>query len=241
VRDGSGVRRQADWYWSRLAAAVAGLFLVVNLVALGGIWQTLSRAPTGADLKHAADVEVARRWQTWPAGQIFPDRIPYSVVGETEYASRVGIAPNPDCEAAVDPALAPILSREHCRAVLRATYLDQMQGVVVTLGVAAFPDEQAAYRARAALVSGPDWLKAFSPAGTAAARFRDAARQSGTAERAGPYVVFTTAGQPDGRPAASVPHPRTGVFEGVPQLGHAVAAALAAPAVPDCKSRNWQC
>lgn len=220
---------------------MAGLFLAVNLAALGGLWQNLSRTPTGADLRHAANAEVTRRWLVWPAGRIFPDRIPYSVIGETEYASRVGIAPGTDCAAAVDPGLRPVLSGAGCRALLRATYLDQMQGVVVTVGVAAFPDERAAYRARAALVSGPEWLKALPLPGTAAARFDDAARQTGTVERAGPYVVFTTAGQSDGRPAASVPHPRTGVFEAVPQLGHAVAAALAARSAPDCKSRDWQC
>lgn len=228
-------------HWPGLAAAVAVLFLGVNVVVLAGLWMSVNRAPTSAELRRAADAEVAGRWRAWPAGRIFPARIPYSAVGDTEYASRMGIAPETACTEAVDPALRPILTREGCRALLRATYVDQMQGVVVTVGVAAFPDERAAYRARAALGGGPQWLRALPLAGTAAAAFADAARQTGTAERAGPYVVFTTAGQADGRPPATVPDARANIFGAVPQLGHAIAAPLAVRATPDCRSREWRC
>ena len=225
--------------WSAFAAIVAALLLTVNLVALLGLWGTLDRGPTAAELRRAADAEVARRWSAWPAGRIFPDRLAYSIVGQSEYAGRVGIGGGLDCADAVDPALGSALARSGCLAVLRATYLDQLQGVVVTIGVAVFPHEQAAYRARLTLPSGH--LRALPIAGTPTDRFTDAARQYGTVERAGPYLVLTTAGQTDGRPASSVRVPRIGVFDAVAQLGHTVGQTLSQRALPNCRSREWQC
>jgi hypothetical protein len=230
-------------HWPAFAAAVAALFLSVLLVALTGLWTSTHRAPTGAELRRAADLEVARRWRSWPIGRIFPEQVAYSVVGETEYARRVGISPATGCADAVDTALRPVLADRGCEAVLRATYIDQLQGVVVTVGVAAFKDEWSAYRARIDL---PDMgqqsgLRALPIARTPAALFDDAARQFGTTERAGPYIVFTAAGQTDGRPAQRVSAPRAGVFDAVPQLGHSVGLTLAQRALPNCKSREWQC
>ncbi len=222
-----------------MAAVVAVLFLGVDLVAGSKVWAGLRRRPTAAELLRASDAEVARRWSAWPGGRIFPARIPYSVVGGSEEASRVGIDAGTDCAAAVDPALRPVLAGNGCLAVLRATYLDQLQGVVVTVGVAAFPNERAAFLATAALPGGR--LRALPFARTPTDRFTDAARQFGSAERAGPYLLLTTAGQTDGRPAASVPVPRTGVFDTAPQLGHAIGQTLAQRARPDCRSREWQC
>ena len=225
--------------WLALAAVVAALFLAVNMVAIAGLWSGLHREPTAAELRRAADAEVARRWTSWPAGRIFPERLPYTVVEESEQAARVGIGGGTDCAAAVDATLWPVLARNGCRAVLRATYLDQLQGVVMTVGVAVFPNEMAAYRARLALPAGR--LRALPIAGTPTDRFTDAARQFGSVERAGPYLVLTTAGQTDGRAATSVPVVRSGVFDAVPQLGHVVGQTLAQRALPNCRSREWQC
>lgn len=222
-----------------MAAVVAALLLAVSVVAVGGLSAGLRRGPTAAELRRAADAEVARRWASWPAGRIFPGRLAYSVVGTSEYAARVGIGDGTDCLGAVDATLGPVLVREGCRAVLRATYLDQLQGVVVTVGVAAFPSEQVAYRARLALPAGR--LRALPIAWTPADRFTDAARQFASVERAGPYLLLTTAGQTDGRPAAAVPVPRSGVFDAAPQLGHEIGQTLAQRALPNCRSRAWQC
>lgn len=230
-------------HWPPIAAAVAALFLSILLIALLGLWSSTHRTPTAAELRRAADLEVARRWRSWPADRIFPDDVAYAVVGESEYARRVGIGQAASCAAAVDPALRAVLADTGCETVLRATYIDQLQGVVVTVGVAVFKDEWTAYRARKALPGmGPlSGLRALPIARTPAELFTDAARQFGTTERAGPYIVLTAAEQTDGRPARLVSAPRAGVFDAVPQIGHSIGLSLAQRALPNCKSREWQC
>jgi len=234
--------RGRHWAWA--AIAVAAGYLALGVVAVTGAVQILTREPTDAELRRAADAEVARRWQAWPAGRIFPERLTYLPgTDEVEYATRAGIAPGTDCKSAVDASIAPILQRHGCRAVLRATYADQLEGVVVTVGVVVFPDQQAAYKARREIPGSPTALRAAAFPGTVAARFDDAARQVGTAERGGPYLVLTTAGHSDGRPAAAVRGKQQpgDLFGLVPQLGHAIAQNLSTRALPDCTSADWQC
>ncbi|MGI8330825.1 hypothetical protein ACRYCC_12735 [Actinomadura scrupuli] len=227
--------------WLIVAACVAAGYLLVSTVALTGLWAELHRAPTNAELQQAANVEVAGRWQAWRAGRIFPDQVPYEVVGEGEYARRVGMDSRTDCAGGVDETIVPILVRHGCRAVLRATYLDQLQGIVITVGVVAFPDEQAAYQARRELPTDPTTLRALPLPGTPAARFTDPARQDGSGERAGPYIILTTAGQADGRPAVTVRKGRAGIFDVAPQLAHAIGVPLAQRSLPDCKAEEWTC
>ncbi|MFC9972515.1 hypothetical protein ACFVH6_16680 [Spirillospora sp. NPDC127200] len=238
--------------WLLVAVTIGCCYLALSAAGLAGAWATLNREPTNAELQRAADAEVARRWEAWPAGRIFPERLGYEVGDErSEYAVRVGIASGTGCDTAVDTELAQILRRHGCRAVLRATYADQLQGVVVTVGVIAFPD---AWKADAALKelpgsAGIDRTKGAAPAlraaafpGTAAARFTDQARQDRTSDRGGPYVVLTVSGQSDGRPAAAVPKSRPGaLFRLAPQLGRAVAKPLSTAALPDCANREWRC
>jgi hypothetical protein len=233
------------WVWVALAVAVG--YLALSVVSDTGAVRVLTRDPTTAELRRAADAEVARRWRAWPAGRIFPERLTY-VPGlpgseEVEYATRAGITPQTDCEGSVDASLAPVLRRHGCRAVLRATYADQLEGVVVTVGVVVFPDQQAAYKARQEIPGSPTALRAAAFPGTVAARFDDAARQAGTAERGGPYLVLTTAGQSDGRPAAAVAGRQRpdDLFDIVPQIGHTIAQTLSTRALPDCTSADWQC
>ncbi|SEF85062.1 PknH-like extracellular domain-containing protein [Thermomonospora echinospora] len=228
--------------WVALAVAVG--YLVLSVVSVTGAVRILTRDPTAAELRRAADAEVARRWRAWPAGRIFPERLTYLPgTEEVEYATRAGIAPETDCAGSVDAATATVLQRHGCRAVLRATYADQLEGVVVTVGVVVFPDQQAAYQARQEIPGSPTALRAAAFPGTVAARFDDAARQSGTAERGGPYLVLTTAGQSDGRPATAVAGKQRpdDLFGLVPQLGHTIAQTLSTRALPDCTSADWQC
>jgi hypothetical protein len=227
--------------WLIVAAAVAAGYLLLSTIALAGLWANLHRAPTNAELQQAANVEVAGRWRAWTAGRIFPDRLPYVVVGESEYAHRIGMDSRTDCAGAVDEGLVPILQRYGCQAVLRATYLDQLQGIVITVGVVAFPDEQSAYQARKQLPTDPTSLHALPLPGTATARFTDPARQDGSGERAGPYIILTTSGQADGRPATTVRKGREGIFDAAPQVAHAIAIPLAQRALPDCKGKEWAC
>jgi hypothetical protein len=237
--------------WMLVAIALGCAYVVLTATSMVGAWSSLHRDPTNAELKRAALAEVAGRWRTWEASRIFPERLSYDTArGRSEFASRVGIVPSTSCEAAVDPEIAAILQAQGCRAVLRATYTDPIQGIVITVGVVAFPDAFAADRAGRKIPVGPgDRSHGLRPAlrpaafpGTAAARFTDAARQDRTAARGGPYVVLTTSGQSDGRPAAAITKERPGVpFVAAGQLGLEIARTLSAQAMPDCSSREWRC
>ncbi|MFC6934319.1 hypothetical protein ACFQHO_30880 [Actinomadura yumaensis] len=110
--------------------AVAGVRLAAEL----------ARDPTPGERASAAAREVARRYETWPAGRVFPAGVRYTVdQGSSETARRVGIGTDTRCETAVDASLARSLTARGCRAVLRATYLDQPQGLAVTVGVVVLP------------------------------------------------------------------------------------------------------
>lgn len=229
--------------WAAVALALALGYVAVSAIAVAALVRVVDRKPTDAELRRAADTEVARRWRAWPAGRIFPERLAYQPRrAEPEYATRAGIARDVGCAGAVDAAVAAILQRHGCQGVVRATYTDQLQGIAVTIGVVAFPDQQAAYKARREVTGSPTALRAAAFPGTAAARFGDPARQAGSAERAGPYLVLTTSGQTDGRPATVVKDRKDEEIFGIaPQLAHTVGRALALRALPDCSSGEWEC
>ncbi|QXJ24587.1 hypothetical protein AGRA3207_005939 [Actinomadura graeca] len=238
--------------WMVVAIVLAAVYLVTTAVALTGAWTTLHRDPTNAELQRAANAEVARRWQAWTVERVFPGRISYTPdEGRSEYATRTGVVPDTACEQAVDAGILTTLRKHGCKAVLRATYTDQLEGIVVTVGVAVFPDPWEADRAFKELPDshGPDGTGSVQPAlkaaafpGTASATFTDAARQDRTFDRGGPYVVLTTSGQSDGRPAKAITKKRPGEPFGVaPQIGHTIARAMSIRSLPDCSSREWRC
>ena len=134
-----------------------------------------------AERAAAAAAALAGRWQTWRAGRIFPATLGYeSSLLTREDARRVGISAASGCAVALTGPLAAAARADGCHAALRATYLDQLGGVVYTTGVLAFPTtRRAAAFASAADHSALPWgLRAYGPAGTVAARFTDAARQA---------------------------------------------------------------
>ena len=59
-------------------------------------------------------------------------------------AHRIGIARQASCHTATDPAVARVLARYGCLAVLRATYADATQSLAVTVGIAVLPGPAAA-------------------------------------------------------------------------------------------------
>jgi hypothetical protein len=77
--------------------------------------------------------------------------------------------------------------------------------------------------------------------GTVSHRFTAAGRQAGSVRQAGPYLVLTTAGQVDGRPAVAVGEQRPTVFAFATELSERVLAELSAPVMPDCSAKEWQC
>lgn len=238
-----GARRRR--FLTIISVAGAAGCVAVSAAAASKGYSELTRKPTAAEIRQAAAAEVARRWMAWPAGKIFPGTLSYQAgPGLTETVRRVGIGPGAGCAAAAAPSLSRLLAQHGCRALLRASYTDGLQGVVYTIGVAAFPGTAPAAAVKAGMpgrLPPAAGLRALAFPGTAAALFTDQARQAATAAQDGPYVVLTTAGYADGRPAASSGQARPAIFAPGSQLGQAVLAPLAAPATPRCGAPQWRC
>jgi hypothetical protein len=226
---------------------IAGLGVLISaavaIVAAVKFIGELTRAPSQVERDSAATREVARRWQAWPAGKIFPATLPYSLdIGGAEKARRVGIDPSGSaCAVAVDSRVAGTLRGYGCRGALRATYLDQLQGLAITVGVVAFPDERSAALAKSRLPKTPG-LRTLALPGSVVARFTDTARQTSVARQAGPYIVLAAIGYADGRPAAKAKQEQTDLYAIAPQLADGVLTPLAARRAVDCAQKAvWSC
>jgi hypothetical protein len=233
--------------WQAVTALIATAVVCAAIAIAAGVGAATdaTRAPTAAQRAAAAATAVADRWRTWPAGRIFPASLGYSTnLLTTETASRVGIAPQTSCASAVDPRAARIAGRDRCQAGLRATYLDQLGGILYTVGVLAFPTSRlaAAFAARLRADSADGFpLRAFALADTTSALFSEQARQTATARVAGPFVVLTVAGYTDGEPAGPGQELNTGIFAPAGQLAAEVAGPLARVAPVNCSSPQWAC
>lgn len=239
----AGHRRQ--WAATLAVAVAAAIVLVAAFGAAGRAHAELTRKPTSAELSAAAALGEASRWQRWPAGQIFPAKLPYtSNLRNGEAARRAGIAPGDGCAAAVDTALVALTRRYGCRAALRASYLDQLGGVIYTIGVLAFPGPRGAagfFRHYSAGLIPVRGLHALALPGTPAAAFTDAARQAASASLHGPYVVLTVAGYADGRSAAATGEQRPSAFAPATQLATGIGTPLAQPVTVRCATQEWSC
>ncbi len=265
--DGTDVgRRDHGGSPGRGRRAAAILALILGLVGLavsmtGVAIQLLPRQFSAGQQRQIEAWEVMRRWQTMPAGQIFPASVSYQLSAQVLQdaapldlgALRVSIAPQEsDCAKAVTSAAAgAVLRRNGCEAVLRATYVDATRSYVMTVGVAVLPTEAAAASAASGL--SPARLAAVRDAvgisrlsaGVRVVRFRGAAarlydynRQVSASFTAGPYVVMYAAGYSDSRPRVPViqdaysDDEMSSMAQGV---AHSVANTLAAsPAPPHC-------
>jgi hypothetical protein len=239
-----------------LALGVAGLAVSATAVAI----QLLPRHFTAAQQRQIENWEISSRWQTMPAGQIFPASIGYQLPAQVLQDSaplnlaalRIGIAPQSGCTTgALTAAAAAVLRRDGCRAVLRATYVDATRSYVTTVGVAVLPTGAAAAAADAGLT--PPRLAAADPAGGpsrleagvqvvrfggTAAELYDYSRQISGSFADGPYLVMYAVGYADSRPRVPVARDQysdaemTDLARGVAQ---SVASRLAAqPAPPHC-------
>jgi hypothetical protein len=227
-----------------LAGLAALTCLAVVVVAGLRLNEELTRPATPVERQRASIIEVARRWQIWPAGKIFPAQLGYSLeVGGRETARLVGIGKTTSCDAGLNPAAATAVRPYGCDAVLRATYLDQSQGSAMTVGIATFADARSAALAKGRLrsVKGPARLRALAFPDSAVARFTDSAVQKqATAVQAGPYVAFAVIGYADGRPPPA--GRQAGLLPDVADdLAKAVLTPLATPATVDCAQPGWSC
>jgi hypothetical protein len=246
-------RRRRRRLRERPALMVLGLALGlagIAFSALGITRQFLPRTFSAAQRQQIMRWEVAKRWRSWPAGQIFPAAVAYSLPGGafgggpglSLVAHRVGIARQAGCHAgATNPATARVLTAHGCLSVLRATYTDQTQSLAVTVGVAVLPSARAAHESAlptsAMTRSGP-LVHAVRFRRTGAAAFGDQAAQVPWERVAGPYLVLAAAGYADGRPwqaTAGDHYPRSELASLARGVGRAVAFGLGArPPQPHC-------
>lgn len=238
-------RRPRGRYLAAALALAAVGCLAVAAATGAAAHSALTSKPTAAERKAAAAAAVSGRWRSWPAGKIFPAGLGYGTdLLTSETASRIGISAEDGCGAAVEASFGRLAVRDRCLAGLRATYLDQLDGIVYTIGVLAFPDARHAAAFAAGLSAGGAHLialRALALPGTASARFSDAARQAATARDEGPFVVLTAAGYADGRPAAVTGEHRNSIFAPAAQLGLEVISQLNAPPVVNCSSPDFSC
>ena len=247
---GTGSRRRhgkARTAGRATAATVLVLGLAGLAVSLVGVaMQMLPRQFTAHQQQQILDWEASARWRQEPAGKIFPAvfqyQPPLAVSGDglSLSASRIGIARQASCTAATDAAVAAVLTRNRCEAVLRATYVDSTDSYVVTVGVAAFPGTAQAVAASVQLtgsgLTGPHGtplgVKTVAFKNTPAGSFTNSRRQISGQQRAATYVIFYAIGYASARPFVPVKSD-TYAYSEMNSLGggvvQAVEAKLAAP------------
>ncbi len=212
----------------------------------GIVGQVLPRTFTPQQAGAIMAWETSSRWRDWPAGRIFPAEVTYQLPG-TLFASRaglavtadrIGIAPTSACRPALAAAAQRLIGPAGCAGALRATYDDQTQALVVTVGVVVTPGPASARKFLRALGQGGGGrpvLRSLPFRQTIAARFGDAARQLSWHTSAGPYVILATAGYSDGRPHVPVrsdPYAWQEMLSLARGVGSTVAAGLGAPPAP---------
>jgi hypothetical protein len=239
-------RRRSGWRF--------GITLVALLVGTAGLAasaarvsaQLLPRRFTVQQQQQIIGWEMARRWRAMPAGAIFPASITYQLPADTLGSSsslpllayRVGISRQTNCQAGSDPATARVLIADRCTAVLRATYADETDSMLVTVGVAVMPDDNAARAAASKLSNGQGpqpGVRAVPFPATLARTFGDRERQLSWALSSGPYLIMSTAGYADGRPQvprSSDPYADQEMTSCATGVAEAVSAPLGAPPPP---------
>lgn len=191
------------------AALLAGLAgLAVS--ALGIAHNLLPRQFTMTQRRQIIAWELDRRWRSLPAGAIFPASVSYTVPGNDlnsdnslELRAQLLGVDQSTCGAAATGTAAALLSKYHCAAAMRATYVDSSGALIATLMVAVLPDT-AAQQAVIQQLDGsapisPELVRTLRVADSPAAGFGAAQRQLTQAAGAGPYLILSTAGFSDGR------------------------------------------
>lgn len=231
-----------------IAWGLVGVAGIAALAAMFGVWREEGpRTFTVAQRQQITNWEYGQRWRDLPAGTIFPASVGYAAPEMLDdpslalAAHRIGIAKQASCASVTDPTAAALLDRGGCSAMLRATYVDETDSFVVTVGAAVLPTSVKAENAAKAVAAagaspglGPT-VRTVPFAGTPAGQFTDKQRQLSGATARGTYVVLYTVGYADRRPKENVTQDAytsaemTSVGAGV---ANDVLSTLAAPVPP---------
>jgi len=201
-------RRRRSVAWTLLAVGGVGL----ALSAVGAVDQGGPRKFTAKETQQITDWEYGKRWRTLPAGSIFPASVHYTAPEAldddpslTLAAHRVGIAKQASCATAADPSAVAVLNRDGCSTMLRATYVDDTNSFVVTVGAAMLPTSAEAQTAARTIGNAGHsgglgaTVHAVAFKGTPAGQFTDKQRQLSGVTSRGTYVVLYTVGYADSR------------------------------------------
>ncbi|MFE7133668.1 hypothetical protein ACFVIM_22700 [Streptomyces sp. NPDC057638] len=191
-----------------LVCAVLGLGLIGGAVT-GGWLTGDSRADSAARTPYT---EAGTLWHSVPVDVLFPRSLRGEDTGPggaDRVWTRVAVAPDSTCAAALEPGLVTTLAPVGCTRVVRATYTDATASHVTTVGLvftAADAVDTVALNTRfttKGLAERPALMpRAFAAPDTVAARFGDRQRASWMVKvlTDAPVVVFAVSGFADGRP-----------------------------------------
>ena len=202
----------------RLVGTVACLVLGTGLLggAAAGTWLNGDTPPSAAEAAFDAAREL---WRDLPVNRIFPPEVSAEEAGPggaDRRWVRVAVAPDSACgQDAFDPLLTRVLGAVGCHRLVRATYTDETETSVITVGLMfaqGDAEDMTALRERFAeenLADRADLMPRPYPApGTPAEDFGDAQRASWTIRVLEdlPVVVYAVSGFADGR-AVAEPQP----------------------------------
>ncbi|RMI36057.1 hypothetical protein EBN88_22495 [Streptomyces triticirhizae] len=196
----------------RFVGAVVCLVLGTGLLggAAAGAW--LAGGDERAEATVASWEQGRQLWHEVPVDELFPPELTAGEAGPggaDRRWLRLGVAPDSGCSDAFDPLLTEVLSAVGCHRLIRATYTDETETTVTTVGLLFTTADQAGMAALAerfadeGLAARPDLLpRPFPVDGTAAASFGDAQRASWSiaVEDELPVVAWSVTGFADGRP-----------------------------------------
>lgn len=225
--DGTTTRLRRVGAWARPRVAAAAACAVVGLGLIGGAvtgsWLTGESAASGSD-RSAYEVTGAL-WHSVPVDRLFPPTLKGGGAGPggaDRSWTRIAVAPDSGCRAALDPLLAKALAPAGCLRLLRATYADATRSHVTTVGLMfakADADAMRALRERVTeegLDRRADLMpRTYAADGTLAEDFGDAQRAAWTLSVLpdAPVIAYAVSGFADGR-AATDPEPAAEAMNG---------------------------
>jgi hypothetical protein len=227
-----------------VCGVIAAASLGIAIQAARYAHQESARGPSQAERAHAATTAIGQRWERMELGQIFPLSVAYTEQASPEQALRQGIGADDGCAQALDVTLSSVAASLGCIAAMRASYADELDGTVYTVGVVVFPDSAAAreFEGRMPRASYPaTGLNTLALPGTPAGLFTNQARQTAAVQVTGPYVVLAVSGYADGRPAGQATEPRPPIFSPAGEIVAAVVAPLAAAQPVRCADPEFAC
>lgn len=213
---GRGTRSRSFSGRALLAAACAVLGLGLIGGALTGSWLTGDKS--GDAGARTAFTAAGTLWHSVPVDQLFPPTVEGDGAGPggaDRTWTRIAVAPDTGCADAFDPLLRQALAPVGCRRLLRATYTDETQSYVTTVGLLFTKADVAAMSALRTRFSNENldrrtdlMPRPYTAKNTVAADFTDAQRASWTVSvlTDAPVVAFAVSGWADGR-SVDTPQP----------------------------------